>query len=254
MLQQDRIGRNFRIGNSNRYINMLTIFYGNDAVSIREAAYKSVAQHEETGASIEVFDVAAYQPGMLTSLAGGTSLFGGQFVYVIDTPSQTTELFEELVSNAQLLAESSHTFVVIEGALAAAPKKQLTKAATEVTEFKKQSTRAFNTFSLADALSKKDKRSLWVGLCDAKRAGCSDEEVIGILWWQLKTLRLAAITSTAADAGMKDFPYNKAKRSLSSFADGELTRLARSLLALYHNARGGGVEMDLALERWVLGL
>jgi hypothetical protein len=51
---------------------------------------------------------------------------------------------------------------------------------------------------------------------------------------------------------MKDFPYNKAKRSLTKFTPGDVTTLSQSLLELYHDGHGGIRDIDLALEEWVL--
>ena len=88
----------------------------------------------------------------------------------------------------------------------------------------------------------------------ARQAGVSAEEVIGILWWQLKTLRLAAVTKSAPEAGMKDFPYNKAKRALGNFSDGELETLSHSVLRVYHDGHAGKTDIDFALEQFVLSL
>ncbi|MEZ4200484.1 MAG: hypothetical protein R3B69_02735 [Candidatus Paceibacterota bacterium] len=73
-----------------------------------------------------------------------------------------------------------------------------------------------------------------------------------MLWWQLKTLRLAQQTNSASEAGMKEFPYQKATRALTNFTDGELTQLSHSLLTLQHESRLGNTDLDQALERWVL--
>jgi hypothetical protein len=75
-----------------------------------------------------------------------------------------------------------------------------------------------------------------------------------MLWWQLKSLRLAALTQSAQEAGMKDFPYNKSKRALPAFAPGEVVTLSQSLLELYHAGHSGQRDMDIALEQWVLAL
>jgi hypothetical protein len=145
-------------------------------------------------------------------------------------------------------------FVVIEGTLLAGQKKEFAKYADSLEEIREDKERPFNVFALADSLSRKDKKSLWLGLCDAKQAGLSSEEIIGTLWWQLKTLRLASRTKNAEQAGMKDFPYNKAKRSLSYFKEGDLERLSQSLLAVYHQGHQGETQIDLALEKWTLSI
>ena len=150
------------------------------------------------------------------------------------------------------LAVSPNTFLILEGPLLAAPKKAYGKHAVEMTECSAEKTERFNAFALAEALAAKDKRRLWVLLQEARLNGLREEEIIGMLWWQLKAFRLAANTHSAAEAGMKDFPYNKAKRALMVFAPGEVEQLSQDLLTLYHDAHAGKREMDTALEQWTL--
>lgn len=233
---------------------MLAVFYGTDTVAVRQSAHEYVVGNTPVDSTVTTIDTDSYQRGMLAELAGGTSLFGGTSMYVIDTPSNDEELYKELEDQLEVIAASPHHFILIEGPLLAAQKKELAKHAELLEEYKRESDRGFNVFALADALSRKDKKLLWMLLHDALRAGLTGEELVGTLWWQLKTLRLAASTSSAGEAGMKEFPYSKAKRALGTFKEGELESLSRSLLSLYHDARLGKFELDLALERWVLSL
>ena len=231
---------------------MIHVFYGNDTIAVRQAAFAYTEPLESAGATIELIDADSWQPGVLNDAAGATSLFGGDRVYLLDTPSSNSDFAAECADTLEALAESSSQFVVIEGALLAADKKRWAKHAAEMTEHKAAAGERFNSFAIADAFAKKDKKNLWLILQEAKAAGLSAEELIGILWWQLKSLRLAKLTSSASEAGMKDFPYNKAKRSLSNFKDGELEALTLSLLTLYHDGHGGVVYIDEGLERWLL--
>lgn len=228
---------------------MLEVFYGTDTALVRSRAH----EHIQNDAPI-IIDGDTYQAGMVAEAVESVSLFGGTSTYVLDTPSGDEAFANEVLDNLPNVAASVHRFVVIEGALLAAQKKQYSAHAETIEEFKRESGPAFNVFSLADALCRKDKKTLWLLLNEGYRAGLSGEEIAGTLWWQLKTLRLAAVTASAEEAGMKSFPYSKAKRALSAFAEGELTTLSQSLLACYHNARLGKLELDLALERWVLSL
>lgn len=233
---------------------MLYVYYGNGEVGVREAAY---AKLDDLKARYEALTVSRVEPdtyvsGQLASLAGSVDLFGGAQAYLVDTPSLKAECFSELLDVADALATSVNHFIVIEGALLAAPKKTLAAHANAMTETKGEGVERFDTFKMADALAGKDKRTLWILLQDAVAEGLSAEEIIGVLWWQLKTLRLALLTKSAAEAGVKDFPYNKAKRSLVNFKSGEVEALSRSLLALYHDGHAGKVDITLALEEWVL--
>ena len=233
---------------------MITLFYGNDTLAVRQAAFDYIAPFEKRGVTVALIDADSYTPGVLSDAAGASSLFGEETLYVLDTPSSSKDFQSECETALGAVAESTNQFVVMEGALLAAQKKIWQKHVSELTEYKASAGERFNTFALADALARKDKKSLWVLLQEAKAAGQSAEEIIGVLWWQLKSLRLAACTGSAEEAGMKSFPYNKAKRALSKFKDGELATLSLSLLTLYHDGHAGVVEIDEALEQWILQL
>lgn len=231
---------------------MLHVFFGNTPIRIRQAAYACAVPYEETGVKLSRIDTDTYQNGMLLEAAQSSSLFGEKMLYLIDTPSTDATFNAEVIDALEALHTSDNIFIVIEESLLAAEKKTYAKFADSIEEIKEEKDRPFNVFALADSLSRKDKKMLWLGLCEAKGAGLSAEEIIGTLWWQLKTLRLGALTRSASEAGMKDFPYNKAKRSLSNFKEGELQTLSGTLLALYHRGHQGEVDIDLALESWTL--
>ena len=233
---------------------MLMVFCGNDTTKVREEAFNEVAKYKAKGFSIEIITTEGLETGRLADAASGSSLFGGEMLYVIDTPSTDEEVYKRVVDDLQVLAESDHTFILIEGNLLAPEKKKISKYTEHLKELKAPATKRMNVFAIADLFSKKDKRGLWLFLNELRREGIPDEEIIGIIWWQLKALRLAALTASAEEAGMKDWPYNKAKQSLNNFGPDEITNLSDSLLGIYHQARAGQTELDIALERWVLSV
>lgn len=232
---------------------MLSLYFGNDVVTARRAALDKVDDLvSENGASVTRVESEKFAPGMLADMLGATSLFGGSEIYIIDTPSERVDFFTEVTGVLAEMSDSVNNFVIIENALLAPEKKKFEKQAAIMEEFKKTTTTSFDVWAMADALSRRDKKSLWVLLQDAKRFGLSAEELIGTLWWQLKTLRLAANTGSALEAGLKDFPYNKAKRSLTNFKAGDLETLSGNLLKVYHDGHGGVRNIDEGLEEWVL--
>lgn len=228
---------------------MLAVFYGTDRKAVRDA---SQTYTTNLGVAITTIDESTFIEGSIIASAGVTSLFGGAECFLLDTPSNN-ELFQnEVSSNLAELGDSPNVFVILEGQLLADAKKKYAKYATTIEEYAAEKEERFNVFQIAEALVKKDKKQMWVLLQQARALGIRDEETIGILWWQLKSLRLAARTNNAAEAGMKDYPYKKAKQSLSKFKDGEVEALSQSLLELYHESHQGRRDMDVALERWVL--
>ncbi len=233
---------------------MLYVFYGNDVIGVREKAHGFLNAQGTPGEGAARVSAENYDRGILRDCAQAVSLFAGVQVVCIDTLSEDSEAFVSLLEDAPFLAQSANVFVVIEGTLLAAPKKVFTECATDMVEVKKGVSEAFNGFALADALLRRDKKSLWILLAEARRNGLGSEEIIGTLFWQLKILRLAERTKSAEEAGQKPFVYNKAKRALSLFKKGELDTLSRDMLALYHDGHMGKRDIEIALEQWVLAL
>lgn len=231
---------------------MYKVYYGSDRQKVRDAVTNYTDTNLAADGTLTTIDAQSFVPGQIADALGASSLFGGEEWFILDTPSADADFAAEVKNNLKEMGESGNTFIILEGALLAPAKKTYAKYAESSEEFTADKSERFNTFAMADALAQKDRRQLWVLLQEAKQAGAAPEELIGILWWQLKALRLADVTSTASEAGMKDFPYNKAKRSLGKFLPGELTSLSQSLLELYHDGHGGIRDIDLALEEWVL--
>jgi DNA polymerase III delta subunit len=227
---------------------MLKVFFGTDTDAVRKAAW--AAARDGAPDAPHVLTSESYEPGQLSELVGAGSLFGEARVVVIDTP--TEQLAEDVSLLLDAMAASVDRFIIIEGPLLAATKKVYAKHTDELHECKAGTIERFNTFALADALASRNKKQLWLLLHDATRAGIAPEEITGVLWWQLKGLRLAALTSNAAEAGMKDFPYNKAKRALATLSLSDVEQLSHELLTLYHQGHGGETDFSLALEHWVL--
>jgi DNA polymerase III delta subunit len=230
---------------------MLEVYFGSDRRATVDAAKQAV---KKIGGHPITVDEHGYVPGLFDDLTSSVSLFGETGVYVIDTPSSAIEFSEACMSAISDMVVSTNHFIIIEGTLLASQKKRLVSKAQKVEEFTAQKPDEFNRFAITDAFSRKDKKTLWVLLQEAYLVGIRDEEVVGLLWWQLKTLRLATVADSARAAGMKDYPYRKAKQALKYFSKGELETLAQSLLVVYHDGHKGVRDMRLALERWVLSI
>lgn len=233
---------------------MYVVFFGSDRSGARDAAAKYIDKKMPENASLTTLDCANYQPGQVLDSLGVSSLFGGEEWFLFDTLFNQEDFKEELETSLKEIAESNNTFIIIEDSIPASLKKKLAKSATEIAEYKVEKKESFNSFSLAEALAAKDKRKLWVLLQEAKLFGLREEEIIGMLWWQLKAIRLAGVTKTATEAKMKEFPYNKAKKSLIKFEKEEIEKISQSLLELYHEGHTGLKDMEISLEQWVLNL
>jgi DNA polymerase III delta subunit len=233
---------------------MLQVFYGTDQISVRQKAHLAIEEVLSGDKDFIRLEADKYEAGELVSASSSASLFSAGAVYLVDTPSTNPIFFEEFIQNVEALATSVNDFIVVEEALIAEYKKKITKYASKVEEYKKNAEAKFNPFKMAEALAVKDKRSLWLLLQEAKASNMSAEEIIGILSWQLKSIRLAFMTKNFSEAGMKEYPYKKAKSALNTFKIEEVEQKAHDLIKLYHAGHRGGRDLDLALEEWVLRL
>jgi DNA polymerase III delta subunit len=233
---------------------MLHVFLGSDVSKVRGEALKKANSLLAPGATITSITPENGSEAMLKDALGATSLFHSHEVCVLDTLSLDEELFLVLGTMAPLLHESQNQFVVIEGTLTAKQKKVFEAAGVALVEYQRPEAKEFNVFGLSDALSARDKKTLWILLQEAWRDGRATEELVGTLFWQIKMLRLAEVTRTADEAGQKPFVYNKAKSALRNFKEGELTKFSGELTLLYHEGHIGKRDIKNALEAWVLRL
>ena len=193
----------------------------------------------------------------LEELSGVQGLFEAKNIIVLSHTLGTAEAKEIIFEELKTLAASENLFLLFEEPLDAKTVSVLEKHAHKVESYSKAPKKAapeFNRFALTDALLKRDRKALWVLYQRAKLSGIADEEIHGLLFWQLKTALLAAKSKSAEDSGLKPFVYSKGKGMLKSYSLQELEALSGSMIDLYHGARRGIHDFDTALERWVLGV
>ena len=133
--------------------------------------------------------------------------------------------------------------------------KVFEKHAVKVQEFKKiEKKERFNSFLLADALGQRNKEKLWVLYHQALTEGLAPEELHGTLFWQVKALLSATLVKTAGEAGLKPFPWTKAKSFLRNWNQDELKKVSSKMVSIYHDSRRGEHELQTALEKFILDL
>ena len=231
---------------------MIYVFFGTDVIETRRKAQEFYTQKKTDAVSITRFIPNKWRAEDMEAAIGSTSLFGETDIFVIDSPEEQPDMKTYVYAHMEDFATSPNIFVLIEGSLRAPEKKKVQKYATEVTESVLPKEAAFNIFGLADALLRKDKKSLWILYTQAKMAGHASEEISGTLFWQVKMLALAHRTQSADEAGVSAFPYNKAKRALSAHSKESVQEMLTSLVTLYHKGHGGEGDMDTLLEEWIL--
>jgi DNA polymerase III delta subunit len=197
----------------------------------------------------------------LEEYCGGQGLFENKFIIVLDHLMDDEEIAPVLLEQIEVIAASSNVFIVLEGKLDKDSLKKFEKHAEKVQEFEEtaaqkmataRSKERFNVFSLAEAMGKRDRKNLWVLYRRALLEDISPEEIHGTLFWQAKSIALARQAKSAKEAGMKDFPFSRAKAYANNFSEQESNELLNKLIHISHDSRRGLSDISLSLEELTL--
>jgi DNA polymerase III delta subunit len=208
----------------------------------------------------EVFKISTenFSENKLQELIGGQSLFSKKYIVQMSRILEDEAYGDVLLKNLKEVAESENIFVWVEEKIKAPALKKIEKVSEKIQEYKLADSKKagreagdFNTFALADAFGQRDKKKLWTLYVEALK-NSAPEEIHGILWWQLKSMILSVKSGSASEVGMKDFPYNKAKRFAKNFTADELQDLSDEMIAIYHESRRGGSDLGIRLEKFLL--
>jgi hypothetical protein len=207
---------------------MLYLFLGTDRKKARDAMNSAIKKlpHRER---VHITD--AHSLADLAAALSGGGMFGETRAVILDGVFANEELRQRLLERLPQLAEASDDFFVFEEKLDAATKRSVAKYAESVETFDAPKGEKDNAiFRLRFALEKGDKKALWVGLMHEYASGKAPEVVHGFLFWAAKQIVLNA-----------------------RMAQGQRGRkLLARLAELPHESRRRGMELEYALERFVL--
>ena len=251
---------------------MLYFLYGTDTTKARAKLHEllDTLQKKKPDAALFRVESEQWNDAQFEEFLGGQGLFSQKYIVVLDRVFENAEAKATVVGKLKEIADSDNVFMFIEPVVDAASLKKIEKHAQKTQEFEEKKSAGaagagafgggsgsgapFNIFSLTDAFGTRDKKKLWVLYQQALASGSQPEEIHGILFWQLKSMILAAESGSAAESGLKPFVYQKSKGFAARFSRDELRSLSGAFIDIYHNARRGISEMDVALEKFILSI
>lgn len=238
---------------------MLQLFHGNDREKARKRLNAAIAAFVAPNPDAPVRRVGAedVSAANLRELASSRGLFSPTSIAVLQDALGHKETQETILGNLALLAASPNAFFLLEGGLQAGILSQVKKHAVVVEACLKKEEKkkpSFSVFSVADALGKKDKKTLWMLYQSALQGGISPEELHPVLVWKVKSMILAQQSQNAAASGLSPFVFARSRQDARHFTNDELRNLSVQLVALYHTARRGTGEMETGLEKTLLRL
>ncbi len=210
---------------------MLYFFSGTDRDKVRAEMQKEIARAGKGAEVVRVTDVHALADFQVALQGGG--MFGGARIVVLENVTQHEEMSVALFDSLESLRDSSESFVLYEEKVDASTRKRIEKyAETSVRYDSAKKERDNQMFELANALQRGDKKKLWVGYMRELSKGTAPEALHGILFWAAKQQYLKS----------------------SGGAKQQAEKLIIALTELPHESRRKGVDMEYALERFVLSI
>lgn len=231
---------------------MFYLFHGKSRQKASEKAYALIKGllSKKPDASYVRVSSEDWQEDILLELSGTQGLFESKHIVLCD------ELWSEALPNEEdidLIANSLNIFILIETGLSPNQKKALVKLAKGETEVTKDAEReTFNIFTLSDALNIKDKKRLWLLYREALSSNVDPEDILNILFWQVKNLILAKRNLLNGKLKVSPYVASKAKQGAVNWKDEELETKAKEMVDIYHLSRLGQADIEVSLERLIL--
>lgn len=239
---------------------MLYVFHGTDISSSLKKARTLIdsLRTKRPDASYVSVDNDSWTSSFIEEHLGGQGLFSNKYIIFLDRVTENPDAKDLLAGFTEAMQESSNIFILLEGKLNAELSKAVEKSAEKVvvtdSVVKKATKEEFNIFALADAVGSRDSIRAWSVYRKAVESGNEPESIIGTIFWQLKSMMLAAEASNASEAGVSPFVFMKAKKAAGNYSKDELNILTRSFITLYHDGHRGKRDMELGTERLLLNL
>ena len=238
---------------------MLYVFYGSDRAKCLAytAKFLTAVHYKRPEAEHFIFNEDNFDSRVASELVSAQGLFEAKHIVELrDILAQPNGL-EWLEAELPGLVQAEHIFVVVETKILALLKKKLTEAGAQLKEFSAVTSKAKRDnfiYSIGDALGERNRQKLWLTLAEAKLRGYVAEEVFWQLWGMVVNLSLAAGEPDNQKLPVAPFVASKLRRFGRNYTEAELLSIMGELLVLYHETRRRSRDLDVALERWVLGV
>jgi len=251
---------------------MLYLFHGTDTQKSGDKARSLITSLRAKRPDAAFVSVTAndWNSSIIEEHLGGQGLFSNKYIIFLNRVTENEEAKENLAAFIPAMNESANIFIVHEGKLNAELKKAFEKSSekivvTDLAEAKSSSRFAssaagtggrsdFNIFALADAFGSRDSSKVWSIYRQAIDAGIEPENIIGTLFWQVKSMIQAGVAKSATEAGLSPFVFSKAKKYSDNYSGEEIQGLTEKLITIYHDGHRGLRDMEWGLERLMLGV
>lgn len=205
---------------------MLYLYLGTDRAKAREAMNADIKKYAKAARVVRIADANALVD--LQTVLAGSGMFDAARAVVLDSVLANEGMRPVAMNALPAMQDSGDPYFMLEEKPDAATKRVLEKYAERTSKFEgAKRSEDKGIFALKNALARRDKKSLWIGVERELIGGKSPEAVHGFLFWAAKDMALRG-------------------------GDERGRSLVAELAELPHEARRRGEELEYALERFVL--
>ncbi len=237
---------------------MFYFLHGTDTHKSREKLHELLVLAKKKRPDAEIFKMTTenWSEGQFDELLISQGLFEQKYTVVLDNLFEKKDVKEYVVDRLESIKDSEQIFLFLESKVDAVSLKKIEKHGEKIQEFakKEEAKEKSNIFSITNGLLDKDKKTLWVSLIDFLNKGAAAEEVHGIFFWQIKNMILASRSKSSNETGLSLFVYKNALSGSRNYKTEDLQRMSGELVEMTHKVRSGEGELEVMLEKWVLGL
>jgi DNA polymerase III delta subunit len=240
---------------------MLYVFHGSDLGKNldKSRGLANSLRAKKPDATFVSIDADNFNPSIIEEHLGGQGLFSNKYIVFLDRVTENKEAKEILPGFIQAMKKSVNIFIVLEGKLGVDLKKLFEKHADKMVLGEESSAangsfkrKEFNVFALGDALASREQFKAWTLYRQAVEKGIESESILGTLFWQMKSIKVAARANSVNESGLSPFVFGNCKKFARNFSDDELDHYISDLLILYHDGHRGMVNIETGLEKLIL--
>ncbi len=236
---------------------MFYLFCGSDRDKVKFKADKLLQSLLLKKPDVSLFrlDDENWQQDVFEELIAGQTLFEKKYIVFGYGVLKNKEAEDFIVQSVEDISASANIFIFAEGEIESEILDiLLTKTdKTLILDSKKiKSKEIFNIFSLADTFGLRDRRALWLIFTKAQMAGVGGEEIFWQFYRQIKNMILVSQSKDLSTLKMHPFVVKKTSQSLKNFSPDELRSLLAVLVDIYFKTRRGLIDIDIALEQFIL--
>lgn len=237
---------------------MLYVIYGGDTHKARAKLHDLLDLAKKKRPEAELFKLTTenWSEVQFDELLIGQGLFEQKYTTVLDNLFEKKDIKSYVMERLEGMKESDQIFLMLESSIDAVSLKKLEKFSEKVQVFEKAENKkpSLNIFSITDGLVQKDKKKLWISYVDLLGNGAVAEEIHGILFWQVKNMILASRAGSATETGLSPFVYKNALTGARNYKNKDLQKMSSELVDMTHRVRQGKGDLEVMMEKWVLGL